>query len=82
MRKIITFAVHLAVSGYEEAVDGPTEQDLETIARNIKFAVEHFRATEGLSDENSDIYVEYVERVSPPGGGLSGSIADSEPGLS
>lgn len=67
MSKILTFTVHLAVGSYEEVAGEPTAQDLEAIAQNIGFAVEHFRATEGLSDENSDIYVEYVERVSPMG---------------
>lgn len=65
MSKIITFAVQLAVSSYGVEAGEPTAQDLETIAQNIKAAVEHFRAIEGLSDENSDIYVQYVERVSP-----------------
>lgn len=67
MSKILTFTVHLSVSSYEEVAREPTAQDLETIAQNIGFAVEHFRATEGLSDANSEIYVEYVERVSPLG---------------
>jgi hypothetical protein len=67
MSKIIPFTVHLAVSSYEEKADQPTAQDLAAIAQNIEFAVEHFRATEGLSDANSKIYVEYVERVSPLG---------------
>lgn len=67
MSRILTFTVQLAVSGCEEVAGEPTAQELETIAQNIGFAVEHFRATEGLSDENSDIYVEYVGRVSPMG---------------
>lgn len=67
MSKIITFTIHLAVSSYEEEAGEPTAEDLDTIAQNIEFAVEHFRANEGLSDEISDIYVEYVERVSPLG---------------
>lgn len=65
MSRTITFLVHLAVSGFEGDADEPTPQDLETIAKNMEHVIEHFRAIEGLSDADSDIYVEYVERVSP-----------------
>lgn len=67
MSRTITFLVHLAVSSFEGETDEPTPQDLETIAQNIEHAIEHFREHEGLSDAHSDIYVEYVERVSPLG---------------
>lgn len=65
MSRTITFLVHLAVSSFEGETDEPTPRDLETIAKNMEHAIEHFRANEGLSDADSDIYVEYVERVSP-----------------
>lgn len=65
MRRTITFSVKLAIDDFVGGPAMPTTQDLETIAQNISVAIEHFRANEGLSDLDSDIYVECVESVTP-----------------
>lgn len=65
MRRTITFSVKLVIGDFAGNPAVPTTRDLETIAQNISRAIEHFRASEGLSDLDSDIYVECVESVIP-----------------
>lgn len=65
MTQILRFIVALEMGSFGAEAPRPSVDELETIAANISLAVEHYRSIEGLSDAESALFVECVQRVTP-----------------
>ncbi|CAM8634176.1 MULTISPECIES: hypothetical protein [Sphingomonadales] len=63
MDTLISFSIQLKIGSFADEPPTPTQTDLDYIARSIRDAVEHYRANEGLTDEDSSIWVQNVTSV-------------------